>query len=73
MGNNNTPLGIIRMVPAKSMQWTETCKECSRLIKGTGFQIYLSVAWDSVPDDKFFLCKRCATIAYPNYFKKETK
>lgn len=71
--SDKAPLGIIRMIPATSMQWTERCKECEKLIKGTGFHIHLSTAWDSTPDDKFFLCKRCATKAYPNYFKKVTK
>ena len=64
---------IIYMRPSQSMEWTQYCKECSKLIKSSGFRIELSQKWDSTPEDKFYLCKRCATKAYPNYFKKEKK
>ena len=64
---------LINMQPGKSMDWTQRCKECTKLIKASGFKIMLSTAWDATPDDTFFLCKRCATKAYPNYFKKGKK
>ena len=68
MGNE-----IIHMRPSRSLEWTCRCKECQKLIKASGFFIELSQAWDATPDDKFYLCKRDATKAYPNYFKKGKK
>lgn len=66
---------LIHMRPSRSVEWTEVCKECDKqgkhkMIKASGFNIKLSVAWDSTPDDDYFLCKACARKLYPNYFKK---
>ena len=64
---------LIYMRPAYSSEWTQLCKRCQKLIKSSGFRIELSQAWDSTPDDKYYLCKRCATKEHPHYFKKGKK
>lgn len=58
---------LIYMKPTND--WMKLCRDCKKLIHTTGFKIVLSEAWDATPDDKFFLCKKCAKIAYPYYFK----
>lgn len=49
--------------------WNNICRDCHKLIKTTGFVIVLSESWDATPDDKFYLCSKCAKKTYPHYFK----
>lgn len=58
---------LIYMKPTNA--WNHKCRDCPHLIKTTGFIISLSEAWDATPDDKFYLCNKCAKKAYPYYFK----
>jgi len=60
---------LIYMKPTNA--WNNLCKDCHKLIKTTGFIITLSDAWDATPDDKFYLCSKCAKKAYPYYFLTE--